>query len=306
RLPRGGRARALLAAAHLRRLDRAGQPGPAPLHVRPALGGVPHGRVGGGAVRSLEVAGRRLRLCRRADRTGVSLSRVDQAGQGHSRHLAEPGGGDGLRDRRPAHPPRHLRPGGRPGRRRRRPHRGDRRHPARDGTDLDLQVLPRHRPRGGRQLSRRPARRDPARADRAGGVALPDDPALGGRGLRVAGGHPARAADRAPRRPADVSRHVALAAPVVGGGAAVLLALVIGYPCLRLKGPYFAIAMLGLNEVLRALVSYFEGLTGGGNGLSLPTLDATVPIYYVMGLTAVAVTVLTYLIITSRFGLRLM
>src|SRR5439155_1694649 len=97
-----------------------------------------------------------------------------------------------------------------------------------------------------------------------------------------------------------------LAAALVGGGAAVLLALVIGYPCLRLKGTYFAIAMLGLNEVLRALVSYFEGLTGGGNGLSLPTLDATVPIYYVMGLTAVAVTVLTYLIITSRFGLRLM
>jgi branched-chain amino acid transport system permease protein len=97
-----------------------------------------------------------------------------------------------------------------------------------------------------------------------------------------------------------------LAAALVGGVAAVGLALVIGYPCLRLKGPYFAIAMLGLNEVLRALVSYFEGLTGGGNGLSLPTLDATIPIYYVMGLTAVAVIGLTYLIITSRFGLRLM
>src|SRR5207245_10440079 len=80
-----------------------------------------------------------------------------------------------------------------------------------------------------------------------------------------------------------------LAAALVGGVAAVVLALVIGYPCLRLKGPYFAIAMLGLNEVLRALVSYFEGLTGGGNGLSLPTLDATIPIYYVMGLTAVTV-----------------
>jgi branched-chain amino acid transport system permease protein len=81
---------------------------------------------------------------------------------------------------------------------------------------------------------------------------------------------------------------------------------VIGYPCLRLKGPYFAIAMLGLNEVLRALVSYFEGLTGGGNGLSLPTLDASRSIYYVMGGLAAAVTALTYLILTSRFGLRLM
>ena len=91
-----------------------------------------------------------------------------------------------------------------------------------------------------------------------------------------------------------------------GGLAACLLALVIGYPCLRLKGPYFAIAMLGLNEVLRALVSYFEGLTGGGSGLSLPTLDATKAIYYVMGALAIAVTAVTYLIITSRFGLRLM
>ena len=95
-------------------------------------------------------------------------------------------------------------------------------------------------------------------------------------------------------------------AALAGGAAAVLLAVVIGYPCLRLKGPYFAIAMLGLNEVLRALVSYFEGLTGGGNGLSLPTLDATVPIYYAMGLTAVAVTVVARFVIASRFGLRLM
>jgi len=64
--------------------------------------------------------------------------------------------------------------------------------------------------------------------------------------------------------------------------------------------------MLGLNEVLRALVSYFEGLTGGGSGLSLPTLHATVPIYYAMAATAAGVTLLTYAIITSRFGLRLM
>jgi branched-chain amino acid transport system permease protein len=95
-------------------------------------------------------------------------------------------------------------------------------------------------------------------------------------------------------------------AALAGGLAAGALALGIGWPCLRLKGPYFAIAMLGLNEVLRALVSYFEGLTGGGNGLSLPTLDATVPIYYAMGLTAVLVTLAARLIIASRFGLRLM
>jgi branched-chain amino acid transport system permease protein len=87
---------------------------------------------------------------------------------------------------------------------------------------------------------------------------------------------------------------------------AMVLALVIGWPCLRLKGPYFAIAMLGLNEVLRVIVSYYEGLTGGGSGLSMPTLHASVPIYYAMGLTALLVTGFTYVIVTSRFGLRLM
>ena len=93
---------------------------------------------------------------------------------------------------------------------------------------------------------------------------------------------------------------------LAGGVMAMVLALVIGWPCLRLKGPYFAIAMLGLNEVLRVIVSYYEGLTGGGSGLSLPTLHASVPIYYAMGLVALSVTGLTYVIITSRFGLRLM
>ncbi len=97
-----------------------------------------------------------------------------------------------------------------------------------------------------------------------------------------------------------------LPASLMGGVAAVLLALIIGYPCLRLKGPYFAISLLGLNEVMRVLVSYFEGLTGGGLGLSLPTLYASVQIYYATGFAAVAVTAAAHLIITSRFGLRLM
>jgi branched-chain amino acid transport system permease protein len=97
-----------------------------------------------------------------------------------------------------------------------------------------------------------------------------------------------------------------ITASLLGGVASVLLALIIGYACLRLKGPYFAISMLGLNEVMRVLVSYFEGLTGGGLGLSLPTLHASVQIYYAMGLAALAVTAAAHLIITSRFGLRFM
>jgi branched-chain amino acid transport system permease protein len=95
-------------------------------------------------------------------------------------------------------------------------------------------------------------------------------------------------------------------ASLAGGVAAAALAFIIGYSCLRLRGPYFAIAMLGLNEVMRVLVSYFEGLTGGGLGLSLPTLQANISIYYAMGGVALAVTLLAHFVITSRFGLRLM
>ncbi len=95
-------------------------------------------------------------------------------------------------------------------------------------------------------------------------------------------------------------------ASMAGGVAAMVLALIIGYPCLRLKGPYFAIATLGLNEVMRVLVSYFDGLTGGGLGISLPTLNASGQIYYAMGFAALAVTAAAYFIITSRVGLRFM
>ncbi|MBI2368981.1 MAG: branched-chain amino acid ABC transporter permease [Deltaproteobacteria bacterium] len=97
-----------------------------------------------------------------------------------------------------------------------------------------------------------------------------------------------------------------LPAGLAGSVTAAALALLIGYPCLRLKGPYFAIAMLGLNEVVRALISYFEDFTGGGSGISLPPILSIEPVYYAMGLSAVSVTLLTYVIITSQFGLRLL
>ena len=95
-------------------------------------------------------------------------------------------------------------------------------------------------------------------------------------------------------------------ASLLGGVASVILALIIGYPCLRLKGPYFAIATLGLNEVMRVLVSYFDGLTGGGLGISLPSAGISGQIYYAMGVAALAVTAAAYFIITSRLGLRFM
>ena len=57
---------------------------------------------------------------------------------------------------------------------------------------------------------------------------------------------------------------------VAGMLACPLLVLLLGPALLRLKGHYFAIATLGLNEAIREFVSNASDLTGGGMGLSLP------------------------------------
>lgn len=56
----------------------------------------------------------------------------------------------------------------------------------------------------------------------------------------------------------------------VGAGLCPLLALALGPVLLRLKGHYFAIATLGLNEAVKELVSNATSVTGGGAGISLP------------------------------------
>ncbi len=59
----------------------------------------------------------------------------------------------------------------------------------------------------------------------------------------------------------------------VGVLASVFLALVVGALLLRLRGHYFAIATLGLNETVSAIVANLTDLTGGGTGLSLPLVE---------------------------------
>ena len=57
-----------------------------------------------------------------------------------------------------------------------------------------------------------------------------------------------------------------------------LSSFLIGYPTLRLKGDYFAIATLGFAEVVRLLVENFEKLTGGSRGIPRVPLHTTLPI----------------------------
>ncbi len=97
---------------------------------------------------------------------------------------------------------------------------------------------------------------------------------------------------------------------ILGGVVAIVFALLIGIPTLKLKGAYFAIATLGLGFVLQLLFLNLGSLTGGGEGLSLPLppwdIKTSVEIfYYAMFIVFLASVLTTYWLEHSRFGLAL-
>jgi branched-chain amino acid transport system permease protein len=92
---------------------------------------------------------------------------------------------------------------------------------------------------------------------------------------------------------------------VVGALAAGLIALAIGYPVLRLKGPYFAIAMLGMAEGTRVVATVWDSLTHGGIGISFPSVENSASTYYAMLVLMLITIAVAYLVAHSRFGIRL-
>jgi branched-chain amino acid transport system permease protein len=90
------------------------------------------------------------------------------------------------------------------------------------------------------------------------------------------------------------------AAPIT----AVLFSLILGFPTLRLKGPYFALAMLSGSAVMQNLTIIFSAYTGGQDGLNGidPILDSTVAYYYLVLAFLVLTTVILKLIANSPWG----
>jgi len=79
---------------------------------------------------------------------------------------------------------------------------------------------------------------------------------------------------------------------------AALFAALVGWPLLRLKGHYFAVATLGVAEALREVVINLPKLTGGGAGITIPTFGPDAPTpwlgndgFYVLFLILAAVAV---------------
>jgi len=103
-----------------------------------------------------------------------------------------------------------------------------------------------------------------------------------------------------------------LALPLAAALAGAFAAL-IGWPLLRLKGHYFAVATLGVSEGLREVVINAGTLTGGGAGITIPTAGAGAPtawlgndgFYVLMVLIAFATVALVAIIARSRTGYAL-
>jgi branched-chain amino acid transport system permease protein len=93
---------------------------------------------------------------------------------------------------------------------------------------------------------------------------------------------------------------------LAGGLVAGVFALG-AHPTLRLRGPYFSIATIGLGEATRLVFTYWEDFTGGSSGLSLPIDPGMKYRLYWWGLGLVAlVTAASFLIRRSTLGLQLL
>ncbi len=93
---------------------------------------------------------------------------------------------------------------------------------------------------------------------------------------------------------------------VVSGIFASLLAVVIGWPTLRLRGAYFAIATWAFGEMIRQIATILD-FTGGAFGLQLPSFLNLPYFYYVMLLVTAMTYLTTHLLLErARFGYKLL
>jgi branched-chain amino acid transport system permease protein len=101
---------------------------------------------------------------------------------------------------------------------------------------------------------------------------------------------------------------------LAGGIAAGTLAYLLGLALLRLRGAYFALATIGINEAMRAFISNFD-LFGGPTGITLNfsvykayggAAHALQTAFYIVAALALLAVVMSYFVRTSKFGLGLL
>jgi branched-chain amino acid transport system permease protein len=98
---------------------------------------------------------------------------------------------------------------------------------------------------------------------------------------------------------------------LAGIGLAVLISQAIGYPCFRLRGHYFAIATIGIGEIVQTVAINWDAI-GGARGVWLPIKPETLAnfqfhrakwVYYYIALALLAAVFgVTLLVQRSRLG----
>jgi branched-chain amino acid transport system permease protein len=101
---------------------------------------------------------------------------------------------------------------------------------------------------------------------------------------------------------------------LAGGIASGILAFLLGSAILRLRGAYFALATIGINEAMRAFINNFE-LFGGPTGITLNFsvykvyggfAQALQTSFYIGAGLAMLALILSHIVRTSKFGLGLL
>lgn len=113
-------------------------------------------------------------------------------------------------------------------------------------------------------------------------------------------------------------------AVLAAGLMCLIVGVIVGLPSLRLRGPYFAIAMLAFSELARVIVLSWPDLTLGGKGVFLRKPRFQRPEdgetftqefqrilhnnqnFYAMLILAIVAILISYYIGTSRWGLKLL
>ncbi len=95
---------------------------------------------------------------------------------------------------------------------------------------------------------------------------------------------------------------------ILSGIVPVILAIIIGIPLLsRFRGDYFAFGTLAMGQILTVFALKLRTITGGADGLHLPssTYTSMKPYYWVALAVAIFATAMVYFIMRSRLGLAL-
>jgi branched-chain amino acid transport system permease protein len=90
---------------------------------------------------------------------------------------------------------------------------------------------------------------------------------------------------------------------LLAGPVSLLVGVLIGWICFRLRGPYFALATIAIGEIFRLIATVWRDLTDGMQGiLIMQTFRSKLPYYYLALLLAGGCLYTIYRVMRSKLG----